>query len=161
MAQADYYLKVEGIDGESTDDKHKGTIEIESFSWGATNSTESPGAGHGAGKVSMQDVHFTTHVSKASPKLMLACASGEHLKKAVLTCRKAGKDQQEYLKFTMSDVFVSSYQVAGSGHGGVVPVDQFSLSFGKIETEYKAQKADGTLDSPVKAGWDVAAHKKV
>ena len=43
---------------------------------------------------------------------MLACASGEHIKKAVLTCRKAGKDQQEFLKFTFTDVLVSSYQTA-------------------------------------------------
>jgi hypothetical protein len=36
--------------------------------------------------------------------------------------------------------------------GDVVPVDQISLNFSKIEYEYKPQKADGSLDSPVKTG---------
>ena len=49
---------------------------------------------------------------------MLACASGEHLKKAVLTCRKAGKEQQEYLKITFDDVW-SPPIIGGSGHGDV------------------------------------------
>lgn len=161
MATVDYFLKIEGVDGESSDDKHKGEIDIASWSWGETQQgTGHEGGGHGAGKVSMQDFHFTMQVNKASPKLLLACASGEHLKKAVLVCRKAGKDQQEYLKVTMSDTLVSSYQTGGSG-GSVVPVDQISLNFAKIEFEYKPQKADGTLDAPVKAGWDAKANKKV
>ena len=109
----------------------------------------------------MQDFHFVMKVNKASPKLMLACANGEHIKKAVLTCRKAGKDQQEFLKVTLSDLLVSSYQTGGSGHGDIVPIDQISLNFSKIEIEYKEQKADGTLGGTVKAGWDVKANKKV
>jgi type VI secretion system secreted protein Hcp len=161
MAQVDYFLKIEGVDGESTDDKHKGEIDIHSFSWGATNTgTHGSGGGGGAGKVQFQDLHFHTSVSKASPKLMLSCATGEHLKKATLTVRKAGKDQQEYYKVTLSDVLVSSY-TSGGGGGEIVPGDQFSLNFGKIEFEYKPQKADGTLDAAVKAGWDVATNKKV
>jgi len=161
MAAVDYFLKIEGVDGESTDDKHKGEIDIESFSWGASQTgAHSGGGGGGAGKVSMQDFHFVMHVNKASAKLMLACASGEHIKKAVLTCRKAGKDQQEYLKVTMSDLLVSSYQTGGSSHGSILPTDQISINFAKIEFEYKPQKPDGSLDSAVKAGWDVKANKK-
>lgn len=160
MAQVDYFLKIAGIDGESTDDKHKGEIDIDSFAWGETQSgTGGRGGGGGAGKVSMQDIHFTAKVSKASNKLLLACASGEHLKEATLTVRKAGKEQQEYYKIKFTDCLVSSYQV-GSG-GGVVPTDQFSLNFAKGEWEYKAQKADGSLDAPVKVGWDLAANKPV
>lgn len=161
MAAVDYFLKIEGIDGESTDDKHKGEIEVQSWSWGATNAgTHGSGGGGGTGKVHFQDFSITKHVDKASPKLMLACASGEHIKKAVLTCRKAGKEQQEYLKITMSDVLISSFQ-DGSSHDEVIPTDQLSINFAKIEYEYKPQKADGTLDSAVKAGWDLATNKKV
>ena len=99
--------------------------------------------------------------NKASPQLMLACASGEHIKKAQLTCRKAGKDQQEYLVIKFTDLLVSSFQTGGSAHGDVVPSNQIALNFTKIEYEYKPQKADGTLDSPAKAGWDLKANKKV
>jgi type VI secretion system secreted protein Hcp len=161
MAAVDFFLKIEGVDGESTDDKHKGEIDIESFSWGVSNmGTHGAGGGGGAGKASFQDLHLHTHVSKASPKLFLACATGEHFKKATLTCRKAGKEQQEYMKVTLSDVLVTSYQVGG-GSGGVVPTDQFSINYAKIEYELKPQKADGTLDAAVKGGYDLAANKKI
>jgi type VI secretion system secreted protein Hcp len=162
MAAVDYYLKIDGIDGESSDSKHKGEIEIDSFSWGVTNGASVTGTGGlSAGRAQVQDIHFTAKVSKASPKLKLACASGQHLKKAVLVCRKAGKDQQEFLKYVFSDVLVSSYQIGGSGHGDVLPMDQFSLAFAKVEQEYKEQKADGTLGAATKAGWHVAEVKPV
>jgi type VI secretion system secreted protein Hcp len=164
MATVDYFLKVSGIDGESTDDKHKNEIELESWSFGVSNS----GSGHssgttgsGAGKASFQDIHFVAKLSKASPKLMLACATGEHISEATLTCRKAGGDQQEYLTIKLNDAFVSSFQTGGS-NGNIVPMDQFSLNFGKCEEVYKQQDASkGSVSSPVKVGYNIAANKKI
>lgn len=150
MASVDYYLKLDGIPGESTDSKHKGEIDLESWSWGQTNKgNHTAGSGGGAGKVEMQDFHFTMKINKASPKLFLACATGQHIKEALLTCRRAGKDQQEYLKIKFTELLVSSFQTGGSGGEGVVPTDQIALNFGKIEISYAPQKGDGTLDSPV------------
>jgi len=161
MAAVDFFLKIDGIDGESSDSKHKGEIDVDSWSWGeAQHGTHSAGGGGGAGKVKMEDFRFSMKVNKASPKLMLSCATGEHHKTAVLICRKAGKDQQEYLKITLSDVLVSSYQTGGHG-GGVVPVEQVALNFSKIELEYKEQKPDGTLGGATKAGYDQKANKKI
>ena len=161
MAAVDYFLKLNGIEGESSDSKHKAEIDIQSWSWGATQSgAHGFGGGGGAGKVQMQDFHFTMRVNKASPKLMLACANGEHIKDAVLTCRKAGKEQQEYLKIKFTDLLVSSYQTGGS-QGDVIPMDQISLNFSKIELEYKEQKADGTLGGATKAGYDLKAMKSL
>ena len=159
----DYFLKIDGIPGESTDSKHKDEIEVASWSWGAAQAaTATAGAkgGGGAGKVSMQDFHFAMPLSKASPKLMLACASGQHINTAALYARKAGKDQQEFLKLTFSDVLVSSYQTGGAT-GDILPVDQVSINFSKIQIEYKEQKADGSLGSATTAGWDLGANKKV
>lgn len=163
MAAVDYFLKLEGnFEGESADKQHKGEIDLESWSWGESNAgTHSGGGGGGAGKVVMQDFHFVMKVNKVSPKLFLACASGEHIKKAILTCRKAGKEQMEFLKVTMSDLLVSSYQTGGSGHSDIVPTDQISLNFAKVEFEYKEQKTDGTLAAANKAGWDVKGNHKV
>jgi type VI secretion system secreted protein Hcp len=162
MAAVDYFLKIDGIEGESQDSKHKGEIDVQSWSWGETQSgSHAAGGGGGAGKVVMQDFHFVMQINKASPKLMLACATGQHIPKAVLTCRKAGKEQQEFLKITMSDLLVSSFQTGGAGHSDVVPVDQISLNYAKIEVEYKEQKADGTLGGAVKAGYDLKANKQV
>jgi type VI secretion system secreted protein Hcp len=162
MAAVDFFLKIDGVDGESGDSKHKGEIELESWSWGETQvGAHSAGGGGGAGKVQMQDIHIVTRVSKASPKLMQACATGEHYKKAVLTCRKAGKEQQEYLKITFSDLLVSSFQIGGSAGSSILPTEQVSLNFAKIEFEYKEQKADGTLGAVTKSGYDLKANKVV
>lgn len=157
----DYFLKIDGIDGESTDDKHKGEIDLLSWSWGeAQTGTFSRGGGGGAGKVDMQDFNFVMGANKASPLLMKACATGQHIKVATLTCRKAGGEQVEYMIVKMSDLLVSSYQTSGASGDGT-PMDSAALNFGKIEFEYKPQKADGTLDSPVKAGYDVKINKSL
>jgi type VI secretion system secreted protein Hcp len=153
MAVVDFFLKIDGIQGESQDKTHKNEIQLDSFSWGEVNSgTAAMGGGGGAGKVSMQDFHFVMKVNKASPKLLLACATGEHIKNAVLVCRKAGKEQQEYLKITFTDLLISSFQTGGAD---VLPTDQTSFNFSKIEYEYKEQKADGTLGGAVKVGYDI------
>ncbi len=155
----DYFLKLEGIDGESQDSKHKGEIDLESWSWGETNAgSHAYGSGGGAGKVDMHDFSFTMRVNKASPKLLLACANGSHIKTAFLTCRKAGKDQQEYLKIKFSDLLISSFQTGGSS-GDIVPVDQIAINFSKIEYEYAEQKPDGTLGAKVPVHWDLKTNK--
>ena len=80
MAVVDYFLKIDGIEGESQDDKHKGEIEILSWEWSEHQAgTMAHGAGGGAGKVSMKDFTFTMRICKASPKLMVACAGGDHI----------------------------------------------------------------------------------
>jgi type VI secretion system secreted protein Hcp len=151
----DYFLKIEGIQGESMDKTHKGEIEIESWSWGATQTgTASRGGGLGAGKVDMSDFSLVKNVDKASPSLMLACAQGDHIKSACLVCRKAGKEQQEYLKITFSDLMVSSFMTNGSP-GSPLPSEQVSLNFSKVEYEYKEQKADGSLGGAIKKFYDL------
>lgn len=159
MANVDYFLKIKDIEGESEKDKHEKEIDIESWSWGETNSgSHAAGGGGGAGKVTMQDFNFTMRVNKASPKLLLACANGHHLTEALLTCRKAGKEAQEYLKIKFSDLLVSSFQTGGSS-GDVIPMDQISLNFSKIEYEYYPQKPDGTLGAKVPIHWDLTKNK--
>ena len=162
MAKVDYFLKIEGVDGESTDDKHKGEIELESWSFGAANAGSfSSGGGGGTGKVAMQDFHFVKKCDKASAKLFTACCTGEHLKSATLVCRKAGKDQQEFLTIVLTSAIVSSYQTGGSAGSDVIPMDQVAMNFAKIEYKYKEQKADGSLGGEVIGGWDVTTNKKV
>jgi type VI secretion system secreted protein Hcp len=143
----DYFLKLDGIEGESTDNKHAKEIDVEAWSWGEsqTGSSVPGGGGGGAGKVSMQDFSFVVRFNKASPKLMLACATGKHIKSARLAVRRAGQGQQDYLTFTFLDVLVSSYQTGGAEASGLTPVDQVSLRYAKVEVEYKTQKPDGTL----------------
>ena len=155
----DYFLKVGDIEGESTDKEFKHNIDIESFSWGVSNPGSAPGGGGGgAGKASFQDFSFVTKVAKASPELLLASASGKHIDKAVLTGRRAGERQFTFLKVTLTDVLVSSYQEAGGEAD--VPIDSFSLNFSKIEVEYLSQGGKAEQISS-KAGWDLKANKKL
>jgi type VI secretion system secreted protein Hcp len=157
---ADYFLKIDGIPGESKDSKHKDEIDVQSWSWGESNSgTSAVGGGGGKGKVNMQDFHFTMGINKATPKLFLACAGGDHIKKAVLTIRKAGKEQQEFQIWTFTDILISSYQTGGSS--GSDQTEQISFNYTQVEMEYKEQKADGTLGGGVKAGWNVKTNKAV
>jgi type VI protein secretion system component Hcp len=46
MAAVDYFIKFEGIKGESADAKHKDEIDVESWSWGETRAG-SPQLAHG------------------------------------------------------------------------------------------------------------------
>jgi type VI secretion system secreted protein Hcp len=133
MAKVDYFLKIDGIEGESSDRDHKGEIEIVSFSWGLSQLGDaSGGGGAGGGKATLQDFHFTASFNKASPQLMLACANGQHIKQGTLTGRAGGKGTQEFYKVKLNDIIISSYQTAGS-EGEAPPGDQFSLNFAKIE----------------------------
>lgn len=158
MAAVDYFINIDGIPGESQDDKHRNEIEVEAWSWGATNSV---GGGGGAGKVNMSDLVFTSRISKASPQLMLACASGKHIKNAVFTARRTGGTEFEFLNLTLSDVVVSSFRTGDEGEGDGGPVDSVSLNFSQIEFEYRSMKPDGSVDDSAKAGWDVRQNKPI
>ncbi|MGF1579069.1 MAG: Hcp family type VI secretion system effector [Gemmataceae bacterium] len=162
MAQVDYFLKIPGIEGESTDEGHGGEIEVQSWSWGETNSAthESGTTGGGAGRVAVQDFTFTMEANKATPVLMQYCATGKHItEEVVLTCRRAGEEQQEYFFIKMKNVYVTSYQTGGSS-GDIVPIDAITLNFGAIMLEYMPQKEDGTLDAAIPGSWNVQTNTK-
>lgn len=158
MAKVDYFLNIDGIKGESMDSKHKDEIELLEHSFGGTNSGSfSSISGGGSGKVAMQDFNFKQVVQKSSPLLLKAMATGQHIKKAILTCRKAGGGStpgQEFLKITLGDLLVSSYNINGSNED-VVPSDHISLNFSTIEYSYSPQKQDGTLDGAIVAKHDL------
>ena len=147
----DCFLKIDGIPGESSDPKHKDEIVILSWSWGETRAMAAVAVG-GTGKVTMQDFHFSEAVDKASPKLMLACASGQHIKDAVPSCRKAG-GSQDFLIITLTQVAISGYQI--SDGAAVGPTDQFALRFAEIQFDYVQQKPDGSMAASTEAGWDL------
>src|SRR5262249_4637433 len=139
----DAVLKIDGIEGSSLGRVHEAEIELESFSWGETNaSNPATAAGGGTGKVQMQDFHFTTATSKASPQLHAFCAGGQRVKQALLTCRTVGREGFEFLKIKLTDVLVSSYAVGGSA-GADIPNDQASLSFVKIDIAFLEQSPTG------------------
>lgn len=160
MAKSDYLLKIDGIDGESSQDGHAKWIELQSWSWGESNSGSSgTGSGAGSGKVAMQDFHFTCEYGIHSPHVMFHCADGKHIPKAELHIRKAGGKQEVFVTWKFENVLISSYQTGGHSGAAPLPTDQISFNFTKIEQEYKPQKSDGTLDAARKGNFDVKTGK--
>src|SRR3954467_3628281 len=155
---SDIFAKIGDIKGESLDSKHKDEIEVLSFSWGLTNGANiGAGGGAGAGKATFQDLTIVHTIDKASPLLMKACATGQHLKEATVTHRKAGKGQQEFLIVKMNDIIVT-----GVTHGGTTdePASEtVTLAFAKVEVEYRPQKADGSIDAGVMFKYDLKSNK--
>ena len=155
----DIFLKVDGIPGESKDAKHKDEIDVLSWSWGMSTATSGTATGHAAGRVSIQDISVNKRIDVATPRLMLSCASGQHLKSAALTVRKAGSKQPEFLKIKMQDVLVTSVtagEASTEDHG----TELLTLAFGKVGLDYTQQKADGTLGGTVSFNWDLVKNVK-
>ncbi|MBI4329091.1 MAG: type VI secretion system tube protein Hcp [Chloroflexi bacterium] len=161
----DAFIKLGSIAGESTDlIKHKDWIDIASFSFGVTqpaSAVTSRLAGT-AERASFSNFTIVKTLDKASPMLMLACASGEHIPEVTIQFQRAEGGRQQYLEYKMTDVVISSVRPGGNAKGGeVLPLEEVSFSFSKIELGYIPQKADGTADAAVLGGWDLAQNKKV
>ena len=153
----DVFLKLGTIKGESKDSKHEGEIDVLSWSWGISQTgSMGHGGGGGAGKANFSDLSIMHALDKASPVLMQACATGEHIPDATLVARKAGKGQQEYLIIKMNDILITSIQPSGSSED---PMESVSLQCSKVDLEYKPQKADGTLDAGLHFKYDIKANK--
>ena len=155
----DMFLKIEGIKGESADDKHKDEIDVLSWSWGASQSgTMHTGGGGGAGKANFQDLSVTKWVDKSSHALIKAVSVGQHVKTVLLTVRKAGENPLEYIKFTMKDCLISSISTGGSG-GEDRLTENLTINFGNFAYEYTPQKEDGKPDAVLPFGFDIKANK--
>jgi type VI secretion system secreted protein Hcp len=150
MGAVEYFLKIDGIEGESADAKHRGEIDVRAWNFGENREGESQtGGGTGGGKAKFQDFYFSAKMSKATPKLIAACANGQQIKSAVLTCRKVGEFQLEFLVYKFSEILITSFQTGALEESDILPVDHVSFSFEKIEVDYVEQKSDGTLALPV------------
>jgi type VI secretion system secreted protein Hcp len=149
MATGDMILDLEGVDGESKDSVHKGKIEVESMSWGLSNaSTQHTGGGGGVSRAAFSDLHCTKYTDKASANLFINCAKGKHHPKATLYIRKVGGGDkpEDYVKFTLTDVFITSFQTSHSS-GGTPVMESLSLSYSKFHFEYFVQDDKGITKS--------------
>ena len=158
---SDIFAKIGDIKGESLDSKHKDEVEVLSWSWGVSQRRhdQARGGGGGEGKANFNDFNFTHHIDKASPVLLKACATGEHIKEATITVRKAGKGQQEFLIIKMNDIIITSVNPSGASDAPVT-AENVALQFAKVDLEYKPQKTDGSLDAGIHFKYDIKGNKE-
>lgn len=156
MATTDFFLRLDGIKGESADAVHAGEIDVESFSWGETNATTigSATGGAGAGKVKFDQFVITTRVSSASPELAFKCAAGAHIPTGTLTVRKAGGKQEEFYKVNFKILFITHYRSIAVAGTDLIPRDEITFEVGEYKIEYRPQAKEGSLGAAVIKGWN-------
>jgi len=160
---ADFFLEIEGIKGESTDDKHKDQIEVLSYSCGVSQpvSAASRTGGRTGGRADFQNFTITKTIDIATPDLNLHCANGKHIPKITFECCLATEDKHVFQKITMNDVIVSSVNPNGSAQSGEnKPLETVSFAYGKIKWEYTPISTDGKAGGTVDRTWIVNENKQ-
>ncbi len=158
----DVFLKIDGIPGESTDDKHKEWIEILSYSHGVSQpagGSRSTGGAASGGRCDHQDFSITKSMDKASPPLNEHCCNGTHIKKVTLELCRATGDKQKYMEYALEDVIVSSVSIGGSA-GGELPIESVTFNYGKVNWVYvETDHETGKKVGEVKKWWDQITNK--
>jgi type VI secretion system secreted protein Hcp len=154
-AATDMFLKLDGIQGESKDSKHKGEIDVLAWSWGASRgpASDKKNADPSAG-LSIQNLSLTKFVDKSTPEVLEKLLTGDSIATGKLTVRKAGENPVEYIKFCMEGVDVTSQSGGGSG-GEDRLTENITLHFNQFRYQYTPQNASGQAGSPIFTGWDV------
>ena len=150
------FLKIDGLDGESTRKGFEKQLEIKSFTWGAANSATIGAGGGGAGKVSVTTFNVSRNTDAASPRLFQSCCNGTHYPKAVVTLSKSGgASPYDFIRYEFENVSVQSVQWSGATGGDDAPLESVSLAFGKVSFTYTPQSPDGSKGSPSVGTWDL------
>jgi type VI secretion system secreted protein Hcp len=158
----DVYLKIDGIKGESQDDKHKDWIECESVSWGLhqpRSATSSTGGGHTAERVEIEEITFSKLADLSSPTLMQTCAMGKTIPKAKFEFMRADGNGVpiKYFEIELENVLVGA--ITPGLEAGSILGEHVSLKFSKVKWRYTQQKISGGGGGSTVGGWDLAANK--
>jgi type VI secretion system secreted protein Hcp len=158
----DAFIKIDGIKGEAMDLKHKEEIEVFSYTWGVSQAgSSSSGSGAGAGKCQISDFSFVKRYDRGSPILFMKCCTGEHIKEASFTIRKAGGEQVEFIKMKFVDLVLTKVDTGGSG-SDEIPMETVNFTFTQCYIDYQEQGQDGKpKGGPVHGGWDMKVNKTV
>jgi type VI secretion system secreted protein Hcp len=153
----DFFLKLDGIQGESVDATHKDEIQVMSWSWGGSQVSSVAGTGgSGAGKVDLSDFTIMTYFDKATPKLFKSLCAGTHVKTGTMTAVKSGAEGKPYLKVDFTELFVSSLQISG---GSENPSLSISFTYNTIKIDYSVQDDKGNLTSTGPVSYDLKQNK--
>jgi type VI secretion system secreted protein Hcp len=153
----DAFVKIDDIDGESSDDKHPNWIEIIAFDSRLNqeaSSTSSSAGGASVGRVNFKEFTFFKLVDVATPALALACADGTHIDTVVLELCRAGGEKLKFMEYKLSNCLIS--RVYTGGGPGELPSEIISIHYGKIEWRYTRQnRSGGGAAGQVATGWNL------
>jgi type VI secretion system secreted protein Hcp len=168
-ASFDSYLQIDGVPGESLNDKHKDWIELVSYSHKMTqpvSATRSSAGGASSGRSQHGDFVIVKYVDKASPKLYEAVSNGKAFAKAKIEVCRAGGSQVKFMEITLEEVIVSHVELnpitgaTANSSGDILPTETVHLNYGKIEWVYTQQKRkDGSGGGNVTGKYDLTAGK--
>jgi type VI secretion system secreted protein Hcp len=158
----DVYLQIDGIKGESTDDKHKDWIECTSVNWGVSqprSATASTGGGHTAERCEHKEVVFTKLADLSSPILLQTCSAGKTIPKAKLEFMRADGqgDRIKYFEIELENVLIGA--IRPEVDEGSIIQETVGLKFSKIKWKYTQQKVTGGAGGNTSGGWDLATNK--
>jgi type VI secretion system secreted protein Hcp len=158
----DVYLQIDGIKGESTDDKHKDWIECTAVNWGVSqprSATASTGGGHTAERCEHKEVVFSKLADLASPILLQTCSAGKTIPKAKLEFMRADGqgDRIKYFEIELENVLIGS--IMPTVEEGSIIQERVGLKFSKIKWKYTQQKVTGGAGGNTSGGWDLATNK--
>jgi len=160
----DVYLQIDGIKGESADDKHRDWIECSSVHWGITqpkSATASTGGGHTAERADLQDIMFTKLADISTPILLQTCAVGKTIPRAKFEFMRAdgNGDRVKYFEIELENVLIG--MISPGVQGGDILSENVSLKFSKVKWRYTQQKVTGGAGGGTSGGWDLATNKIV
>ena len=157
----DMFIKLNGVKGESEDDKHKGENDVLAWSWGMSQSgSMHVGGGGGSGKANFQDLSITKWVDLGSVTLMQHCSKGTHIPDGQLIVRKAGDKPLEYIKLDIKEIIVSSVSTGGSG-GEDRLTENVTLNFREWKMTYTPQTKTGAGGGAVDFGFNIAKNAPI
>ncbi len=154
---ADYFLRIQGVEGECIKKGFEGTMEM--FDWGFSehqDGTASGGQSSAAGRVSMSDFRFSKQVGSSTPKLLQHLFTGKQIPLATLTGRRtgeAGGKPVNYMVWEFKDLIISSFSFNGNNGSGT-PTESISFCFASVKLNYRQMK-DGVAQGALAGGWDM------
>jgi type VI secretion system secreted protein Hcp len=174
MAGFDVFLKLDGIDGESTTKGHEKEIKVLSYDQSIDSTVPAGGGGGGAGKATFSGVRIRKLLDTASIPIALACASGLHIQSARVAFRRPSPPLDFYV-VTLEDVVVThvgqcattgiqsplAFETLAKSPAGAALLEEVTLHFGKIRWEYRPGGRKGQAPPPIIGGWDVKANRKL
>jgi type VI secretion system secreted protein Hcp len=152
------FLKLDGINGASTDTRHRYEIDITSYAQSFRSGANFGFGGGGAGRVSCGDITVLKNIDRSSPQLIMHVTTGRHVRSGVITFSTGGERPVEYYKVQLSEVLIDAVeQVDPPGDAGLT--EKVSLKVRQFNFTYVPQDDKGQPGTPVTFGWDCASNR--